>query len=209
MLIEMIEEQGIPVISGNTDGIVMQCPHEMYDILLNTVKQWELITGFETEETRYKALYSRDINNYLAVKEKDCKLKGAYKKADLQKNPTMGICVDAVKDLITENIPIEQTIKTCKDITKFVTARNVKGGAFKDGIYLGKIVRFFYAKKETGTINYVMSGNKVPESDGAMPLMDLPKEFPDNIDYERYIEKSISILYDIGYLKRPTQATLF
>ena len=209
LLIEMIELSGIPVVSGNTDGIVMQCPHNGYSDLKAIVSKWEDKTDYETEETRYKALYSRDVNNYLAIKEKGIKRKGTYKKADISKNPTNEICSDAVVALLENKIPLEQTIKTCKDITKFVTTRNVKGGAFKEGIYLGKLVRFYYAAKEQGTINYIMSGNKVPKSDGAKPLMDLPEKFPDDIDYERYIAESIDMLYDIGYLCKPTQRTFF
>jgi len=209
MLIEMIELSGIPVVSGNTDGILIKCPHDKYADLNRTIKMWECLTEFETEETQYKAVYSRDVNNYLAVKENDCKLKGAYSKAGLQKNPTTTICNDAVIDLLTKNISIEETIINCKDITKFVVTRNVKGGAVKDGIYLGKVVRFYYADKQQGTINYVLSGNKVPKSDGAKPCLDLPRTFPLDIDYDWYIKEAESILYDIAYLKKPTQQRFF
>jgi len=210
MLIEMIELSDIPVVSGNTDGIVIKCPINRQDELKHIISMWETTTGFETEETKYKAVYSKDVNNYLAIKEDNsCKLKGAYSKPGLQKNPTTTICVDAVKNLLTENIPVEKTIAECKDITRFITLRNVRGGAEKNGVYLGKVVRFYYAEKEYGTINYVMSGNKVPKSDGAKPLMDLPDKFPDDINYKWYIDETVSILYDIGYLKKPTQMKFF
>ena len=210
MLIEMIEDSGLSVVSGNTDGIVIKCPHGDYDKLNDIISNWESVTGFITEETRYKSVYSANVNNYVAVKEDNkCKLKGAYSKSGLQKNPTSTICNDAVISLLTENIPIEQTILNCKDITKFVTLRNVRGGGEKYGIYLGKVVRWYYAKKEYGTINYVNSGNKVPKSDGAKPLMDLPDEFPTDINYDRYIAETVAILYDIGYMKKPTQRRFF
>lgn len=210
MLIEMIEEIGLSVVSGNTDGIVIRCPQERYEDLNGAISMWESITRFETEETRYKAVYSRDVNNYIAVKpDGKCKLKGAYSSPGLQKNPANTICVDAVLALITEGIPVEQTIRECQDITKFVTLRNVRGGGEKGGVYLGKVVRWYYAEKEYGTINYILSGNKVPKSDGARPLMDLPDEFPTDINYQRYIDETIAILYDIAYLKKPTQRRFF
>ena len=210
MLIEMIELSGIPVVSGNTDGIVIKCPINRQAELKHIISMWENATGFETEETKYKAVYSKDVNNYIAIKEDNsCKLKGAYSKPGLQKNPTTTICVDALKAFLTENIPIEKTITECKDITRFITLRNVRGGAEKNGVYLGKVARFYYAEKEYGTINYVMSGNKVPKSDGAKPLMDLPDTFPDDINYKWYIDETISILYDIGYLRKPTQMKFF
>ena len=70
-------------------------------------------------------------------------------------------------------------------------------------------MRWYYGKGERGTINYILSGNKVPMSDGARPLMDLPPSFPNDVDYECYVEKTISILYDIGYLERPKQLKFF
>lgn len=210
MLIEMIELSGISVVSGNTDGIVIRCPHNRYEELNGIIKSWESITGFETEETRYTSVYSRDVNNYIAVKEGGkCKLKGAYSPPGLQKNPTSTICVDALIALITVGTPIEQTIRNCTDITKFVTVRNVRGGAEKNRVYLGKVVRWIYADKEKGCINYINSGNKVPKSDGAKPLMDLPDTFPTDINYDRYIEDTVDMLYDVAYLKKPTQLKFF
>lgn len=210
LLIEMLELAGISVVSGNTDGIITKFDKKHYDEVVYIIKQWELITGFETEETRYKAVYSRDVNNYIAVKEDNkCKLKGAYSTPGLSKNPTSLICIDAIEAIIVGNIPIEQTIKNCKDITKFLTVREVRGGGEKDGVYLGKVVRWIYCKNTNGTINYVATGNKVPKSEGAKPIMDLAPSFPTDIDYERYIEETNEILKDIGFLKVEKQQKFF
>ena len=65
--------------------------------------------------------------------------------------------------------------------------------------YLGKAVRWYYANDVVGEIVYAMSGNKVSLSDGAQPMMDLPKEFPTNIDYEWYERKANESLAEIGY----------
>ena len=43
-----------------------------------------------------------------------------------------------------------------------------------------------------------MNGNKVPKSDGAVPLMVYPEEFPDNVDFDWYIEEANKILGHIG-----------
>jgi DNA polymerase elongation subunit (family B) len=69
MLIEMIELAGIPVLSGNTDGIVILCPQLDYERLNHTISMWENITKFETEETRYKAIFISSVNNYIAIYE--------------------------------------------------------------------------------------------------------------------------------------------
>ena len=49
-----------------------------------------------------------------------------------------------------------------------------------------------------GEINYKLSGNKVPNSDRAMPLMELTETLPDDLDYERYIAVANEMLVDLG-----------
>lgn len=210
MLIEAIELAGISVVSGNTDGITTKCPKSRLEELDKISKEWETKTNFQLENGYYKAVYSRDINNYIAIKDDNSiKSKGCFSKPGLQKNAETLICYEALQNLLVNNIPIERTIRECKDIRRFTSARNVKGGAEKNGIYLGKVVRWIYSNKTKGDINYVLSGNKVPKTDNARPLMDLPNEFPEDIDYNWYVEETISMLYDIGYYKKKEQSTLF
>lgn len=216
MLIESIELAGILVISGNTDGIIIKCPKNRYENLQLLISQWEFLTKFETEETRYKATYNRDVNNFIIVKEENtCKVKGCYSEvgsalnSKLSKNPDALICSDAVQALLTKNTPIEQTIQACKDITRFISVIKVTGGGEKDGIYLGKTVRFYYAKGIQGCINRVVNGNKVPKTDRACPCQDLPHSFPTNIDYDRYIQITKDILVEIGYTKVEKQQKFF
>jgi hypothetical protein len=216
LLIERLELAGIPVVSANTDGIVIKCPKHMESMMDEIVAQWERDTGFDTEETLYKALFSRDVNNYIAVKdpttwreddelEDRVKTKGVFAKPGLSKNPQNEICVDAIKELLINNKPIEQTIRGCNDITKFVNVRTVKGGAVKlyeqgqPGTFLGKAIRWYYGKDIPGEIVYAKSGNKVPKSDGAQPLMDLPDVFPSDVDYEWYERETLKILKKVDY----------
>jgi hypothetical protein len=209
MLIEWIEKIGISVVSANTDGILVKCPKDRYIDLEMWVMHWEKITGFITEEARYKATYNRDVNNYIAIQENGkIKAKGAYTERGssgnsvLSKNPESLICIDALYKFLTDGIPIEETVKNCKDIRRFVTVRTVKGGGEKSGVYLGKTVRWYFSKDMKGTINYVTNGNKVPNTDNAMPCMDLPTEFPLDVDFQHYIDKANEILHDIGYFEK-------
>jgi hypothetical protein len=204
MLIERLELSGIPVVSANTDGIIIKCPVVQQPVMRGILAGWESDTGFETEGTRYKAVYSKDVNNYIAVLEKPkggevAKLKGAYATGGLKKNPTNQIVTDAVIGLLVDRSPIEETIRLCEDVRKFVQVRTVKGGAVKNGQYLGKAIRWYYASDEEGEIIYASNGHSVPRSAGALPLMELPKSLPSNIDYGRYIQEAESVLKDIGY----------
>lgn len=228
MLIEMLDDIGIDVVSGNTDGIVSKYHKDRHNEVRKVIALWEDKTNFKTEETRYLATYSRDVNSYIALKadggdsearffdEKlGCKTKGTYSERGsalnsvLSKNPETLICSDAVLAFIKNGTPVEETIKSCTDIRRFVSVKNVKGGGEKNGVYLGKVVRWYYPKNEAGYIAYVLSGNKVGKTDGARPLMDLPTNFPDDIDYDRYIYEAIEMLHDCGCLQSAESMSLF
>lgn len=135
MLIEAMVLAGIPVVSANTDGVVMAVPDtkEMYDRYISVISWWEQLTGFETEETEYSALYSRDVNSYVAITtDGKVKTKGAYAPPEPGPsgwpNPTTQVCVDAVCAYLKDGTPIETTILSCTDVRQFVTIRDVKGG---------------------------------------------------------------------------------
>lgn len=199
MLIENIEHAGLQVVSANTDGLVIHAHRSQIDALNRVVAWWEKQTGFQTEETRYAALYSRDVNSYIALKEGGgVKLKGAYAPTGLSKNPQNAICIEAAVEYLANGTPLDVTICCCTDIRKFVTVRRVTGGAQKNGTYLGRVVRWYYANGVVGDIHYVTNGNKVGRSDGAKPLMELPDRFPNDINYGWYVEEALSLLRDVG-----------
>lgn len=204
LLIETIELAGIEVVSANTDGLVSKVPRSRIDDFNALIFDWEMATGFETEETRYRALYSRDVNNYIAITESGkVKTKGAYADEGLMKNPANTICVDATVAYLRDGVPLHETIEACEDIRKFVNVRQVKGGAIKGDGYLGKAIRWYYAEGERGSITYRTNGNNVPRSEGARPLMQLPDRFPDDVDFEWYIREARGILADIGVTDLP------
>ncbi|MEL4071680.1 hypothetical protein WKW50_16165 [Ochrobactrum sp. GPK 3] len=238
MLISWLEKAGIPVVSGNTDGIVIKCPKNRIDEMRAIVKKWEKLTRFETEETNYAAIYNRDVNSYIAVKtDGSVKRKGGYAKSGLEEkvNPSNDICAEAIAQYIAKGVPISKTIRECRDIRQFVTVRNVKGGAvygvapveferfgkrgqpLKPGVkydaskayYLGKAVRFYRSTKSIGALHYQENLNKVPLSDGCVPLMELPDQFPDDVDFAAYVREAREMLVEIGYeddmFSRPTK----
>ena len=130
--------------------------------------------------------------------------KGAY--ADqtehyyrLRSNPTNEISTIAVKEFLQTGVPIEKTVGQCRDITKFLNLRTVNGGAVKSGVRLGKAIRWYYGANELDAIYYATSGNKVPRSEGGVPLMDLPEKFPDDVDFQWYVNEAHDILKKIGY----------
>ena len=202
MLIEAMEDAGIAVMSANTDGIVCNAPISMLDKMHEIAFDWELETGYVLEQTDYTAVASRDVNNYLAVKtDGKIKGKGVFANTGLSKNPDCPIVKKAVAYKIARNIPIYQTVMDCEDITEFVTVRKVTGGAAWEGEYLGKAVRYYYSSEVNPDtyIHYAKNSNRVPNSGGAKPLMDLPQTFPKDVNYVVYIEAANKLLKEVGY----------
>jgi hypothetical protein len=187
MLIEEFELAGIRVVSANTDGVTAYFPQELEPRADAIVANWERIANFETEKATYLALYNRDVNNYLAIKKDGIKTKGVFTAGDLNKNPSGDIIIDCVVNWFRYRQHPLTTLYQCRDVTKFLFVRTVKGGAVKDGEFLGKVVRWYYSTEVTGEIVYAKSGNKVPKSDNSRPCMVLPRVFPQDIDYERYL----------------------
>jgi hypothetical protein len=216
MQIEELELNGFNVISANTDGIVTVVPKARYTAFENIINAWEKRTGFTTEETRYRSIHSRDVNNYIAVKEDgNCKCKGIYSETGsalnsvLSKNPESNIISDAVQSYIANGTKLRDTVRACIDIRRFISLRTVKGGAEKSGQYLGKAIRWYYSTEAKGTINYVLSGDNVPKSEAAQPCLRLPSSIPHDLDYNYYINEAYEALKDVGIIARPETATLF
>lgn len=231
MLIERLEMCGIPVVSGNTDGIICHYHKDKRSVKQAIVKTWERETGYEMEETNYLATFSRDVNSYFALTGKTnpearffdervgAKTKGFISERGsalnsvLSKNPEALICNDAVIQFAIDGTPVEETIRNCTDIRRFVSVKNVKGGGVKNGVFLGKVVRWYYGKYEKDAIVYRTSGNKVAKSDGAVPLMVMDGSIPTDLSYEWYIAEAKEMLINFGVVPPPVdifkQVSLF
>lgn len=225
MLIERLEEWGISVVSANTDGIVTRVPHGMGWKKAEIIRQWELETGLKTERTNYAAIYMQSVNSYVAFKKDgEVKTKGFFAEpgvSNTTKVPARAICADAAIAYLKDGTPIPRTVRGCTDVRRFVTVRNVKGGAVKYAwspmqlamrgsdlesfeqepevkTYVGKVVRYVYAKGEEFALNYASNGNKVADSAGARPMMTLLDHVPEWIDFSRYEEEAVEMLRNVG-----------
>ena len=197
MLIEKMTLAGGKVYSANTDGVNVLFDKAIESDIFSVQLDWELTTGYELEFTKYKGTYSRDVNNYIAITEYGVKGKGAFAIGGLSKNPSNTICVEAVIHHLTTGDDIASYIEGNDDITKYITARTVNGGAVFRGEEVGKAIRFYHST-DGDTINYKKNGNKVPMSDGCKPLMDLPVSFPVDVDKEWYMSEAIKMLGLLG-----------
>lgn len=209
MLIERFELAGGRVVSANTDGVVVLYKKDVEQKIAAVAWDWMLDTSFQLEESRYRALASRDVNNYVAIKlDGSVKCKGVFAAGGLAKNPDREIIYDAVAQHIANGTSIETTIRACTDIKKFLTLRKVNGGGVWRGQYLGRAVRFYLSTSvpQTECIQYSTNSNRVPKSSGAMPVMELPKNFPTDVDYEAYIDEAKDLQVEVGYAGKDDRA---
>lgn len=201
MLIERLESAGVRVVSANTDGIVVYHSTAQADAVDEITFDWMLDTSYQLERTPYSVIASRDVNNYLAVRtDGKIKGKGIFAPASLAKNPDGQIIYTAVAQLIAKGTPIEDTIHGCTDLAQFVTIRRVQGGAVWRHERLGKAVRFYHstAVPPDECIHYATNSNRVPNSGGARPAMELGG-FPDDVNHDVYIKAAKELLLEVGY----------
>ena len=205
MLIERMEAVGLRIVSANTDGIVIYGKKHQEHLVDEIVGIWEIETGYIMEYTPYAAIYSQGVNSYLALKPypmkkepfDNWKRKGDYAERGLTQSGNGQVCIEAVMQYLEHGAPVRETIEKCTDFLKFTNFQQVKGGAYKDGKYLGKVVRWYYST-ETTTAILNSSNGTVPLTKGAMPCMELPDRFPSDIDYNWYVREAYSMLDRLG-----------
>jgi hypothetical protein len=200
-LIEILEYHRIEVISANTDGIMLYYRKKGQAVVENIIKQFSEKTGFIFEATPYRCVALKDVNNYYAVKgDRSVKIKGIYSAPTLSKNPTAPVVSKAVANWLSEGTPFEETLKNAT-LTDFISVRNVTGGGVQNDQYLGRVVRWYQTTEQLPPIVYASNGNKVAKTDGAKACMTLPKNIPQDLNFDWYFQAIIKTVKDIGASK--------
>lgn len=138
MLCEMLMTRvpNITMLQVNTDGLTAKIPRSEKRLYWNICKEWEAITNLELEYVAYSKMVIRDVNNYLAITEKDnkTKRKGAFKlneemkkDGEYHKSFSQGIVRIALSEYFLNNIPVEKTIKECTNVWEFTKMANATG----------------------------------------------------------------------------------
>lgn len=199
-LIERIEATGAVVLSANTDGIAVGASRAVMHEVGLAVQRYSEESGFDFEYTPYRTLAIANVNNYIAVtKHGKIKGKGLFAEPDLKKNPTAYICTKAVSNWLRSGTPFEKTISE-GNITDFISARSVTGGARQGDEFLGRVVRWYMSTSSLPPLQYATNGNKVPKTDGARACMVIDKSapLPADLDFEWYRKEAITIAQNVG-----------
>lgn len=156
LVIDLIEklEPIITLIQSNTDGILVKIKRKDFDKFDDTVYEWEQRTGLHMSFDFYKAVYQKDVNNYVVIDyDGNMKSKGAYVKKLDKLDYDLPIINEAMVDYIVKGIPIERTINNCNELQKFQKLVKLSGKysfvMHNNKKYLYKCYRVFASKSES------------------------------------------------------------
>lgn len=140
MLIEMLEIDGIPVMSANTDGIVCLFKEELNDKYYEVCHEWERIVGNDQmgqlEYSDYKKLIQTSVNDYIAVPiEGKIKTKGDFSiDVELHKNKSRRIVPIALNRYYIEGVPVEETIRNHRNIYDYCIGAKASDDYYYEGV---------------------------------------------------------------------------
>jgi hypothetical protein len=118
MLLEEYYLMGLQLISANTDGIVIHYPQDIENKVQEIHDKWEVMTDSILEDTYYKQIINRDVNNYIAEiidgnsrETIKFKYKGCFEiDQEPHKNNSQRIVAIALKEYFISKIPIKDVI---------------------------------------------------------------------------------------------------
>lgn len=132
----------LKIVQLNTDGIMVEFEESYYAAVLAITDEWQKRTGFELEEDKITAIYQKDVNNYVEIKEGGkAKAKGGYLVRGIPKagafniNNNATIVAKAITEYFVHSTPVDETINECSDISAFQLIAKA-GSNYKEAYHL-------------------------------------------------------------------------
>lgn len=188
-------------IYTNTDGLMLLTDQK--EEVQNWIENFAKSFNFTIESTEMKWAAIRDVNNYLMMTTSGkLKRKGTFEHSiRLLSGYDMPIIGIAVEKYLVDNIPIEETIKSCKDIKLFTQSKRFDKNA---KVYSYEYTNQQLIEKELNLTNrwYITRKNckvyKVDLYKGKERKVDLSSKFRAKVLLD--IDKNADISsYDIDY----------
>ncbi len=126
-IVDTIED--CQILQINTDGITINLNRNSINIYKQICKDWEEYTKLQLEYVEYSLMVIKDVNNYFAVTTNNKhKYKGAFEiNKEYHKDNSFKIVPIALSEYFTKGTPIEDTIKSHKNIYNFCGRQKFKG----------------------------------------------------------------------------------
>lgn len=110
----------IELLNSNTDGIFVKIKRKNVAEFKRRVREWEQRTHLHMSYDEFKCMWSKDVNNYVAIRENGSyHAKGAYVKELNDLDYDLPIVNAALKNYMIHGIPVEQTVLNCSDLRQF------------------------------------------------------------------------------------------
>lgn len=219
MLAERLIAIGCKIVQANTDGLFVLRPKNKEQEFQDVCKDWEKLTKLNLEEDRFEAMFQFAINDYLAIKEGYSKTKNPdllktkgmfIDKVKLGKGMDATIIPEAINKCLADGIPVEETIRGCKDINKFITYQKVSKdySVEYDGKIIQRINRYYISTDGPWLYKCKIDSNgrrynyiKLLTDSGVtiMNTIDDKTKIPNNINYPFYIASAQKIVYLFKY----------
>lgn len=150
----LMEIEGLTLIQLNTDGLSVRVPRANKWLVDTAAAAWQYKTKLQLEESVYKAMFIRDVNNYLAVYENGTvKRKGAYEyDMDWSQNAGGLVIAKVAEKVLVNGAPIRKTLEQWPDIMDFMLRTKVPRSSYlaveHDGVtsQLQNITRYYIAE---------------------------------------------------------------
>ena len=171
MLVDILLQYSCEIVQVNTDGVMFIAKKSYRDAIMESVAQLEQLTKLSFEADSYEAFYQFAVNDYFGVvdgfsQSRNPKL--IEKKGMFITEPVLGkglaptIIPEAVINYFVFNIPVEDTIRNCDDIRKFLMSQRVdkKFKVEYDDKYIQRINRWYASTN--GCYLYTVDESKTP-----------------------------------------------
>lgn len=229
MLYEMLSTKipdSIPIMQ-NTDGLEMIIPKAKKELYLDICNTWEQVTGLQLEHDTYKKIILADVNNYIGVfsnGKTKCKGRFEFENLMLHKNKSFLIIRKAIYNYFINNTPVEETIKSSRNIFDFCGAVKAKRGwHFTETCFvnnertdtvLQKTIRYYVSQPGCKILKNHVDGREIQVEAGrwlqTVYNKHEEKSWEDyNIDYRFYIQKANKELENILHTIEDSQLKLF
>lgn len=223
MIVEDLILKGFRIISLNTDGFDCIIDKSRDEEFKSILSHWEQVIGNDVlgnfEYTQFQWIAQTSVNDYLALKiDGNIKVKGDFEiDKECNKNPSARIIPIALKEYFVNNIPIEQTIVSHRNIYDFTIRQKSSKDFHYEGInkqtgeknIYNKLIRYYVSntgEKLLKIKNPECTTNAAPVSqiEAGIWLVHVCNKLKashplDNINYSYYIEKTQNIIDKIKY----------
>ena len=131
MLAEKLYNLGCKIHQLNTDGVLYTCKKDKYEEVKQIMANWEKLTSLTLETEEFTEFYQLAINDYFGITPEyektknlnDIKKKGFFlTDIVLGKGLTPKIIPEAIINYFVNGTSVEEYIKDCRDIRKFLQA---------------------------------------------------------------------------------------